>query len=72
MIILDTTIWIEYLKNNEKYYSAISRLLDLFAKLIGCRPNLLSESWPSQVAAMLGSQKLNFPNNSRKQESISS
>ncbi|MDR1507562.1 MAG: PIN domain nuclease, partial [Treponema sp.] len=28
MIILDTTIWIEYLKNNQEYYSIISTLLE--------------------------------------------
>jgi predicted nucleic acid-binding protein len=28
MIILDTTIWIEYLRNNQKYYSMISTLLE--------------------------------------------
>jgi predicted nucleic acid-binding protein len=28
MIILDTTIWIEYLKNNQEYYSVISALLE--------------------------------------------
>ncbi|MDR2601905.1 MAG: PIN domain-containing protein [Spirochaetaceae bacterium] len=28
MIILDTTVWIEYLKNNTKYYSVISQLLE--------------------------------------------
>jgi predicted nucleic acid-binding protein len=28
MIILDTTVWIEFLKNNEDYYSPISALLE--------------------------------------------
>jgi predicted nucleic acid-binding protein len=28
MIILDTTVWIEYLKNNQEYYSIISTLLE--------------------------------------------
>jgi predicted nucleic acid-binding protein len=28
MIILDTTVWIEYLKNNQEYYSVISALLE--------------------------------------------
>jgi predicted nucleic acid-binding protein len=28
MIILDTTIWIEYLRNNQKYYPVISALLE--------------------------------------------
>jgi predicted nucleic acid-binding protein len=28
MIILDTTVWIEYLKNNQEYYSIISALLE--------------------------------------------
>jgi predicted nucleic acid-binding protein len=28
MIILDTTVWIEYLKNNQAYYSLISQLLE--------------------------------------------
>jgi predicted nucleic acid-binding protein len=28
MIILDTTVWIEYLKNNQEYYSIISVLLE--------------------------------------------
>jgi predicted nucleic acid-binding protein len=28
MIILDTTVWIEYLKNNQEYYSIVSVLLE--------------------------------------------
>jgi predicted nucleic acid-binding protein len=28
MIILDTTVWIEYLKNNQEYYSTVSVLLE--------------------------------------------
>ena len=28
MIILDTTVWIEHLKNNQKYFSRVSELLD--------------------------------------------
>jgi predicted nucleic acid-binding protein len=28
MIILDTTVWIEYLKNNQEYYFLISQLLE--------------------------------------------
>jgi predicted nucleic acid-binding protein len=28
MIILDTTVWIEYLKNNQEYYSIISTFLE--------------------------------------------
>jgi predicted nucleic acid-binding protein len=28
MIILDTTVWIEYLKNNQEYYSIVSTLLE--------------------------------------------
>ncbi|MDR2069052.1 MAG: hypothetical protein LBP71_04200 [Spirochaetaceae bacterium] len=28
MIILDTTVWIEFLKNNEEYYPVISALLE--------------------------------------------
>jgi predicted nucleic acid-binding protein len=28
MIILDTTVWIEYLKNNQEYYSIVSALLE--------------------------------------------
>jgi predicted nucleic acid-binding protein len=28
MIILDTTVWIEYLKNNQEYYFLISPLLE--------------------------------------------
>jgi predicted nucleic acid-binding protein len=28
MIILDATVWIEYLRNNQKYYSVVSALLE--------------------------------------------